>query len=240
MHKLKYYILIPVFNEQKTIQQVVSELSFNYPEVHILIINDGSTDNTAEILDKLNYSNLQIVHLELNQGKGNALRVGLNILSKLQNESVVIFMDADLEIPSLELKKIVTAYEENPETLAVFGSRFLEGNNLKKYGFFKVFINGFLTLITNMIMQNKLTDMETAVKSFKTSLIKKLNLQGKRFEIEPEITLKLDRLNIRIIEKSINYNPRSKKEGKKMSIKGGIETLKYICKFTLSRNKITK
>lgn len=240
MHKLKYYILIPVFNEQKTIQQVVSELSFNYPEVHILIINDGSTDNTAEILDKLNYSNLQIVHLELNQGKGNALRVGLNILSKLQNESVVIFMDADLEIPSLELKKIVTAYEENPETLAVFGSRFLEGNNLKKYGFFKVFINGFLTLFTNLIMQNKLTDMETAVKSFKTSLIKKLNLQGKRFEIEPEITLKLDRLNIRIIEKSISYIPRNKKEGKKMSIKGGIETLKYICKFTLSRNKITK
>lgn len=236
MHKLKYYILIPVFNEQKTIQQVVSELSFNYPEVHILIINDGSTDNTAEILDKLNYPNLQIVHLELNQGKGNALRVGLNILSKLQNESVVIFMDADLEIPSLELKKIVTAYEENPETLAVFGSRFLEGNNLKKYGFFKVFINGFLTLFTNLIMQNKLTDMETAVKSFKTSLIKKLNLQGKRFEIEPEITLKLDRLNIRIIEKSISYIPRNKKEGKKMSIKGGIETIKYICTFILNRN----
>lgn len=240
MHKLKYYILIPVFNEQKTIQQVVSELSFNYPEIHILIINDGSTDNTYEILDKINYSNLQIVHLELNQGKGNALRVGLNILSNLQNESVVIFMDADLEIPSLELKKIITAYEDNPETMAVFGSRFLEGNNLKKFGFFKVFINGFLTLFTNLIMQNKLTDMETAVKSFKTSLIKKLNLQGKRFEIEPEITLKLDKLNIRIIEKSISYNPRSKKEGKKMSIKGGIETLKYIFTFTLSRNKITK
>lgn len=240
MHKLKYYILIPVFNEQKTIQQVVSELSFNYPEIHILIINDGSTDNTYEILDKINYSNLQIVHLELNQGKGNALRVGLNILSNLQNESVVIFMDADLEIPGLELKKIITAYEDNPETMAVFGSRFLEGNNLKKFGFFKVFINGFLTLFTNLIMQNKLTDMETAVKSFKTSLIKKLNLQGKRFEIEPEITLKLDKLNIRIIEKSISYNPRSKKEGKKMSIKGGIETLKYIFTFTLSRNKITK
>ena len=121
---------------------------------------------------------------------------------------------------------------KNKNALAVFGSRFLKNNNFKDFGY-KYVINFLLTFLSNLITRKKLTDMETALKSFKVELIEKLKLSSNGFDIEPEIVFKLSKLNVDIVEVPINYNPRSKKDGKKMSINGGIETLKALLKFAI-------
>lgn len=230
---MKFYIVVPVFNEEKTISSVVSSLVNQYPLCTIIIVNDGSSDNTKILLEKLNYKNLLKLNLPENRGKGAALKTGLDKILETESEdsnNVVIFFDSDLEIDSQEIKKVVSFYKERPNIDSVFGSRFLNNKNFQNYGF-KFLINFLLTYLSNLITKNKLTDMETALKSFKVKHIRALNLESERFDIEPEVVHKLSALNIKIYEVPIRYAPRTKKEGKKMSIKGGIETLKALIKF---------
>ena len=166
-------------------------------------------------------------------GKGAAIRTGLNKIQEIENEdteNAVIFFDSDLEINTQEINKVINLYNEKPDVDSVFGSRFLNKKNFQEYGF-KFIINNLLTFLSNLITKNKLTDMETAVKSFKVKHIKALDLESERFDIEPEVVFKLSKLNIKIYEVPISYTPRSKKEGKKMSINGGLDTLKALIKF---------
>tara|TARA_B100000035_G_scaffold299204_1_gene293682 strand:+ start:2157 stop:2870 length:714 start_codon:yes stop_codon:yes gene_type:complete len=236
---MNFYILVPVFNEEKTISSVVRSLVSEYPECTIIIVDDGSSDNTKNLIENLNYKNLLKVRLSENRGKGAALKTGLNKI--LQNESeysenVVVFFDSDLEIDSQEISKVISFYKERPDIDAVFGSRFLNNKNFQNYGF-KFLINFLLTFLSNLITKNKLTDMETALKSFKVKHIRALNLESERFDIEPEVVYKLSILNIKIYEVPIRYAPRTKKEGKKMSISGGVDTLKALIKFAKSNKK---
>ena len=121
---------------------------------------------------------------------------------------------------------------EDSDIEIVFGSRFLEMNNIKKFqmGIHRYLANLLLTSFANFIFKQKLTDMETAVKTFKTSLIKNLNLTADRFDIEPELVKELANLKIKIYEVGISYNPRSRQEGKKISFKDGFATLLYLMK----------
>ena len=232
---MMFYIVVPVFNEENTVGQVIEELTNKYSETKIIIVNDGSTDGTVNILENLSKDNLVTLNLEKNSGKGAAMRMGLLKVLELDNtkeDSVIIFFDSDLEIDSSEIKGIIQYYMKNKNALAVFGSRFLKNNNFKDFGY-KYVINFLLTFLSNLITRKKLTDMETALKSFKVELIEKLKLSSNGFDIEPEIVFKLSKLNVDIVEVPINYNPRSKKDGKKMSINGGIETLKALLKFAI-------
>tara|TARA_X000000368_G_C23052120_1_gene721935 strand:+ start:2339 stop:3043 length:705 start_codon:yes stop_codon:yes gene_type:complete len=233
---MNFYILVPVFNEDKTISSVVRSLVEEYTECTIIIVDDGSSDKTKIFLEKLNYVNLLKVRLPENRGKGAALKTGLDKILEIESEdseNAVIFFDSDLEINSQEISKIISFYKERPDIDSVFGSRFLNNKNLQNYGF-KFLINYLLTFLSNLITKNKLTDMETALKSFKIKHIRALNLESERFDIEPEVVYKLSKLNIKIYEVPISYTPRTKKEGKKMSITGGVETLKALIKFARS------
>tara|TARA_Y100000996_G_scaffold382692_1_gene338086 strand:+ start:179 stop:877 length:699 start_codon:yes stop_codon:yes gene_type:complete len=230
-----FYIVVPVFNEENTVRQVIEELTSKYSETKIIVVDDGSTDGTVNILENLSKDNLVTLNLVKNSGKGAAMKMGLLKVLELDDrkkDSVIIFFDSDLEIDSSEIKGIIEYYKKNKEALAVFGSRFLKKNNFKDFGY-KYIINFLLTFLSNLITRNKLTDMETALKSFKVELIEKLKLSSNGFDIEPEIVFNLSMLNIDIVEIPINYNPRSKKDGKKMSINGGIETLKALLKFAI-------
>ena len=132
----------------------------------------------------------------------------------------------------LTIFKILLIFTQNENCDILFGSRFLEPNKIQKYGLFKVVINSTLTQLGNLFMKSNLTDMETAVKSFKTKFIKTLNLKSNGFEIEPEITYQLSKLS-NIFEIPIDYKPRTKKEGKKISFMDGFKTIITIIKLII-------
>tara|TARA_B100000900_G_scaffold404981_1_gene413993 strand:+ start:162 stop:803 length:642 start_codon:yes stop_codon:yes gene_type:complete len=208
---------------------VVTNICNTFPDALVVVVDDGSTDGSYNELLKIGAQNLKLIKLDENRGKGFALRTGLKYL---ENKSeIVIFSDADEEILVEDLIKVSRMYEDSDIEI-VFGSRFLEMNNIKKFqmGIHRYLANLLLTSFANFIFKQKLTDMETAVKTFKTSLIKNLNLTADRFDIEPELVKELANLKIKIYEVGISYNPRSRQEGKKISFKDGFATLLYLMK----------
>ena len=226
---MKFTVLIPVFNEEGTIKKVILEILSKYPEIDLIVINDGSFDETGREIHSIINNNFKILSYSENQGKGYALKYGLKNVSE---DGVVIFWDGDDELNSDNIEDLINFYTQNENCDILFGSRFLEPNKIQKYGLFKVVINSTLTQLGNLFMKSNLTDMETAVKSFKTKFIKTLNLKSNGFEIEPEITYQLSKLS-NIFEIPIDYKPRSKKEGKKISFMDGFKTITTIIKLVI-------
>mgnify|MGYP001430630738 CR=1 FL=1 len=226
---MKFTVLIPVFNEEVTIKKVILEILSKYPEIDLTVINDGSFDDTGREINSIINNNFKILSYSENQGKGYALKYGLENVSE---DGVVIFWDGDDELNSDNIQDLINFYTQNENCDILFGSRFLEPNKIQKYGLFKVVINSTLTQLGNLFMKSNLTDMETAVKSFKTKFIKTLNLKSNGFEIEPEITYQLSKLS-NIFEIPIDYKPRTKKEGKKISFMDGFKTIITIIKLII-------
>jgi len=226
---VKFTVLIPVFNEEGTIKKVILEILSKYPEIDLIVINDGSFDETGREIHSIINNNFKILSYSENQGKGYALKYGLKNVSE---DGVVIFWDGDDELNSDNIEDLINFYTQNENCDILFGSRFLEPNKIQKYGLFKVVINSTLTQLGNLFMKSNLTDMETAVKSFKTNFITTLNLKSNGFEIEPEITYQLSKLS-NIFEIPIDYKPRSKKEGKKISFMDGFKTITTIIKLVI-------
>lgn len=226
---MKFTVLIPVFNEEGTIKKVILEILSKYPEIDLVVINDGSFDETEREIHSIINNNLKILSYSENQGKGYALKYGLKNVSE---DGVVIFWDGDDELNSDNIEDLINFYTQNENCDILFGSRFLEPNKIQKYGLFKVVINSTLTQLGNLFMKSNLTDMETAVKSFKTKFITTLNLKSNGFEIEPEITYQLSKLS-NIFEIPIDYKPRTKKEGKKISFMDGFKTIITIIKLVI-------
>ncbi len=223
-------VVIPVYNEQSTIKEVIERVlavDLGPLQKEIIISDDGSTDASAEIIERerLVHSDLIKVHASvINLGKGAAIRFGF----KYASGDVVIIQDADLELDPAEytylLQPILTGQAD-----VVYGSRF-KGRN-KNISLKTRLANRFLTGLTNLLYQGHLTDMETAYKVFKAEVIKDLRLRCVGFDIEPEITAQILKAGYTIHEVPIGYNPRTAQEGKKISWRDGIEAIYTLLKY---------
>lgn len=185
-------------------------------DLEVVVVNDGSTDRTAEILNAMNGHNsrLRIIHAERNGGKGTAIRLGLQHVSG----DIVIIQDADLEYDCREYTNILRPFED-PETQVVYGSRFL--GSIEQMRFVNRAANRFFTWLANFLFRGRITDEATCYKAFRTSLLKDLELNCHRFEFCPEVTAKVMRRGIPIKEVAITYKARTHEEGKKIGWRDG-------------------
>lgn len=203
-------VLIPAYNEEQTIRQVLDNVQALPLEKQIIVVNDGSTDGTYAILEEIrDNSNVTIVHCKENRGKGHAIRSGIPHVEG----KVVVIQDADMELCPKDIIQLVELLEEE-QTDVVYGSRFLEGRgNASLHNFIA---NRILALYTNLLYGCRITDESTGYKAFSTDLIKMLNLTCEGFEFCPEVTAKILRADYKIHEVPVSYFPRTKKEGKKL------------------------
>jgi glycosyltransferase involved in cell wall biosynthesis len=221
-------VVIPVYNEAKTIKEVVKRVQSVDLEKEIIIVDDDSTDGTREVLQTLTQEHsVKVLFHTSNQGKGAALRTAFK---EVQGE-IVIIQDADLEYDPFEYSKLIRPIMEGKAD-AVYGSRFLGGPH-RVLLFWHYVGNKILTLFSNMFTNLNLTDMETCYKVFKSSLLREFTIESNRFGVEPEITTKLARLKCRIYEVDISYSGRDYSEGKKINWKDGVAAFYWILKFNL-------
>ena len=221
-------VIIPVYNEVKTIKELVKRVQSVDLEKEIIIVDDASTDGTREVLNELTQEEgITVLFHQSNQGKGAALRTAF----KEVKGDIVIIQDADLEYDPYEYSKLIRPIMEGKADV-VYGSRFLGGPH-RVLLFWHYVGNKILTLFSNMLTNLNLTDMETCYKVFKSSLLKEFTIESNRFGVEPEITTKLARLKCRIYEVDISYSGRDYTEGKKINWKDGIAAFYWILKFNL-------
>ena len=227
---MKISVVIPCYNERTTIEEVVSAVrSGPVPGLEIIVVDDGSTDGTAELLKgRVGGTVDKVLFQPVNRGKGAALRAGFAVATG----DIVIIQDADLEYSPEEypilLEPILSGRAD-----AVFGSRFLGGRPHRVVYFWHMLGNKFLTFLSNMCTDLNLTDMETCYKAFKRSLLAEIEFCEDGFAFEAEITAKLARTRCRIYEVGISYNGRTYDEGKKVSWKDGVRAVYAILKYNL-------
>ena len=203
-------VIIPAFNEEQTIGQVLEALRALPFEKQLIVVNDGSTDGTYEGLEKLRATyELTVVHCEENRGKGFAIRRGLLYVKG----EVVVIQDADMELAPADLPELLNSLQKE-NVQVVYGSRFRNGRgNASLHNFIA---NRILATYTNLLYGCRITDESTGYKAFSTELITRLNLTCEGFEFCPEVTAKILRAGYSIDEVPVSYFPRTKKEGKKL------------------------
>lgn len=224
---MKLSVIIPVYNEKNTVNKIIQqvldvELEM---EIEIILIDDGSTDGTRDILENLEYPNVKVKLHEKNQGKGAALQTGFS----LATGDFIIIQDADLEYDPREYPMLLAPLLDGRAD-AVYGSRFLGGTHRVLF-FWHSIGNKMLTTFSNMLSNLNLTDMETCYKVFRKEILDKITIKSKRFGIEPEITIKLARLKCRIYEVPISYAGRDYTEGKKIGWKDGVAAFYHLIRF---------
>jgi glycosyltransferase involved in cell wall biosynthesis len=221
-------ILVPVYNEARTVRQVIDRLlSIPLPiDREIVVVNDGSSDGTALALDDVPpvAGVLTIVHAKKNGGKGSAIRLGLS----RARGTIVAIQDADLELDPIQLADLVQPILDGTAQV-VYGSRFLAGRPPGPW--VSIAANRALTGITNLLFGGRLTDMETCYKVMRAPIVRGLRLECNRFDIEPEITAKLLRQGIRIVERPVKFDPRSRASGKKIGWRDGVHALAVLVKY---------
>ena len=227
-------VIIPCFNEEKTIDLILKKVQSNINiNDQIIVVDDCSTDNSVEILNKLkvNYPNLQCIFHKKNKGKGAAIKSA----KALCNGDIVIIQDADLEYDPNDYSKLITPILKN-EAKVVYGSRVLNQSRYLNKNFtskFRVFGNHLLTIISNLINNQKLTDAHTCYKVFDKNVFELINLEEDDFAFCPEVTSKISKMGINILEVPINYNGRGYSEGKKIKFIDAFKALKAIIKYGL-------
>lgn len=228
----KLTIVIPCFNEKQTIRSIVDAVrSAPYPQKEIIVVDDFSTDGTREILaSELAGKIDRLVFHETNQGKGAALRSGIQHATG----DIVIIQDADLEYNPDEYPILIEPILSNRADV-VFSSRFIGGNCHRVLYFWHRVGNGFLTLASNVFTNLNLTDMESCYKAFRREIIQSIRIEENRFGFEPEIVAKVSKLNCRIYEVGISYFGRTYEDGKKIGWKDGVRALYCIIKYNIFR-----
>jgi len=224
-------VVIPVFNEKNTIEEIIRNVEAVPVDKEIIIVDDFSTDGTREILKAFAKEEKHtVIYHDRNKGKGAALRTGFEAITN----DIVIIQDADLEYDPQEYPKLIKPILEDKADV-VYGSRFVGGEAHRVLYFWHMAGNRLLTLLSNMLTNLNLTDMETCYKVFRREVIQKITIEENRFGFEPEITAKLSRMNIRIYEVGISYYGRKYSEGKKIGWRDGVSALRAIVKYNLFR-----
>ena len=227
---MKVSVVIPCFNERATIAQVVGAVRASpVQDLEIIIVDDGSTDGTVDVLrEKIAPLSDQVIYLPRNGGKGAALRAGFAAATG----EIIVIQDADLEYSPAEypflLEPILAGKAD-----AVFGSRFMGGQPHRVHFFWHMVGNKFLTLLSNMLTNLNLTDVETGYKAFRTAIARNLDLRENGFGVEVEITAKLARTRCRIYEVGISYHGRTYAEGKKVNWRDGFGAIYAIVRYNL-------
>ena len=224
-------VIIPCYNEEKTLQLCVSrvlEVADNDLDLDIVIVDDKSEDNSVEVAEKLviEHSNIRLYKHKINQGKGAALRTGID---NARGDYVAI-QDADLEYDPGDLKKLLEPIVSGKADV-VFGSRFLSAGAHRVFHFWHYVGNKFLTLLSNMLTDLNLTDMETCYKVFRREIIQRVQIEENRFGFEPEVVAKVAHQRLRIYEMGISYAGRSYAEGKKIGVRDGFRALYCILRY---------
>ncbi len=227
---MKLSVLIPCYNECTTLAGVLAAVRASpVPDLQIIVIDDGSTDGTRELLQgELSGAADKILLHERNQGKGAALRTGFTVATG----DLVVIQDADREYDPNEYPLLMAPFE-NDRADVVYGSRFAGGRAHRVVYFWHMMGNRFLTLLSNMFTNLNLTDMETGFKMFRREVIQSINVEEDRFGFEPEITAKLARRGCVFYEVGISYRGRTYAEGKKINWRDGFRAIYAICKYNL-------
>jgi glycosyltransferase involved in cell wall biosynthesis len=227
-------IIVPVYNESKTVEQVIRRLlEIPLPLAReIIVVDDGSTDGTGAVLDAISPvpGVLSIVHAKANGGKGSAIRIGLS----RARGTVIAIQDADLELDPIQLGDLVQPILSG-EAEVVYGSRFLKGRPPGPW--ISVVANRVLTAITNLLFGGRLTDMETCYKIMQAPIARALRLESNRFDVEPEITAKLLRQGRRIVERPVRFDPRNRASGKKIGWRDGFHAIAVLLKYRFRRDE---
>lgn len=228
---MKLSVIIPCYNEENTLKNILDKVSNqNFIEKEIIVIDDFSTDNSRKIL--ANYQqgqeNVKIIYNLQNKGKGYSIRQGL----KLATGDIILIQDADLEYSPDDYKNLIKPILDGNADV-VFGSRFIGSQETRVLYFWHTLGNRFLTLLSNMLTNLNLTDMECCYKVFKKDVIKNINLSEDRFGFEPEITAKISKKNLRIYEIGVKYFGRKYEDGKKITWKDGFAAIFCIVYYNL-------
>ena len=227
---MKLSVIIPVYNERDTVELLLKRVEAAPYEKEIILVDDASTDGTREILTRLARDHRDQVRLVLHQencGKGAAIRTAIEHVTG----DIVIIQDADLEYDPQDYPKLLEPILEGHADV-VFGNRFHGGPHRILY-FWHSVGNRLLTTLSNIVTNLNLSDMEVGYKVFRSEILQRLRLKSNRFGIEPELTVKVAKLNCRIYEVPIAYHGRTYAEGKKIGWKDGIAAIYYILRFRL-------
>ena len=224
-------VIIPVYNEAETLDLIMAAVAAVPVEKEIILVDDGSTDGSREKLQQFeNLDRIRVLYHDRNQGKGAAIRTGL----AAAEGDLVIIQDADLEYDPREIPLLMQPILSGRADV-VYGSRFMGAGPHRVLYFWHYVGNQFITLLSNMLTNLNLTDMETGYKLFRREVIQSITIEESRFGLEPEITAKVAKAGCRIYEVGISYSGRTYDEGKKIGWKDGVRALYCIFKYNLRR-----
>jgi glycosyltransferase involved in cell wall biosynthesis len=221
-------VVVPCFNEANTIRELLLKVLAQPLVGEVVVVDDGSSDNSVEIALTIQDSRLQIHKKIKNEGKGSAIKQGFALVSL----PYVVIQDADLEYNPNEYEALIKPLLQGHADV-VYGSRFLSSGARRAVYYWHRLGNNFLTTLSNMFTNIDLTDMETCYKMMKSSVAKELKLKEKRFGLEPEITARIAKMNLRIFEVPISYYGRTYEEGKKITWKDGFSAIRCIVQYNL-------
>jgi len=231
-------VLIPVYNEERTVEEVVRRVCDFQTSKEIILVDDGSQDQSRKILSRLQEENIRakdplnqikVFFQPFNQGKGAALKAALSHVTG----DIVIVQDADLEYDPKDYPSLLAPIQAGQADV-VYGTRFAGGGAHRVHFFWHSMGNRVLTLLSNMLTNLNLTDMEVGYKVFRAEVLKGIELKSKRFGFEPEITVKLAKKGCRFYEVPISYHGRTYEEGKKITWKDGVAALYCMIRFRLA------
>jgi glycosyltransferase involved in cell wall biosynthesis len=228
--RLALSVVIPCYNERDTVEALLDRVHATPFEKQIVVVDDGSTDGTRQILERLKPKyGLELIFHTTNQGKGGAIASGF----AAANKDVVVIQDADLEYDPADYAALVKPIEEGKADV-VYGSRFLSGTH-RCHLFWHYVGNKFLTFVSNVFTNLNLTDMETCYKVFRLDVAKQITIESKRFGVEPELTAKVAKMKCRVYEVPVSYYGRDYAHGKKIRPIDALEALWVIVRFNLFR-----